>query len=321
MTLTILIFIGSCLLLFWSGSRLVTALMSMARFLGWRKFVVAFFVMSVAGAIPNLLVGINSALHKIPQLSFGEIVGGNIVDLSLAVALVILIGGSNLSARMKVIQTSTLFTVVIAILPLILIIDGMLGRLDGVVLLLAFAFYIYWIFSKEERFKKIYNHKEENHITFKSFIWNISKLIFSLLMLLIASEGIVRSAATIADGFNVSLPMIGILIVGVGNALPETYFAILSAKRKQTEMILGDLMGSVIICATLVLGVVALIAPIQIDDFSPFAIARIFLIISALFFFIFVKTDKKITRKEALFLLGIYVVFVISEIYLKDLIF
>ena len=82
-------------------------------------------------------------------------------------------------------------------------------------------------------------------------------------------------------------------------------------------MILGDLMGSVIICSTLVLGIVALISPIVIYDFSPFVVARAFLIISALFFFFAIRSDKRITKIEALVLLSIYVFFVITEVYLK----
>jgi Ca2+/Na+ antiporter len=66
--------------------------------------------------------------------------------------------------------------------------------------------------------------------------------------------------------------------------------------------------------ATLVLGIVALICPIKITDFSPLIIARFFLIVSALFFFFFVRTGRKITKKEAFFLLGIYLLFVLVEI-------
>ena len=109
------------------------------------------------------------------------------------------------------------------------------------------------------------------------------------------------------------------LIVGLGNALPEICFAIASARKGQTWMILGNLMGSVIVLVTLVLGIVALLCPIEIPekDFSPFAIARIFLVISALFFFICVRTDQKITKKEALILVGVYILFVLSEIFLS----
>jgi len=106
-------------------------------------------------------------------------------------------------------------------------------------------------------------------------------------------------------------------VIGAGNCLPELYFAIISARKGQTWMILGDIMGSVIAPATLVLGVVALINPIEISDFEPFAIARIFLIVSALFFLFCVRTGQKITRKEALLLLLIYIVFVVAELAIK----
>jgi len=64
----------------------------------------------------------------------------------------------------------------------------------------------------------------------------------------------------------------------------------------------------------LVLGIVALICPIEVEDFSPFAIARLFLIITAMFFLFFVRTERKITIKEALFLFGLYVIFFLIEV-------
>ena len=117
--------------------------------------------------------------------------------------------------------------------------------------------------------------------------------------------------------FNLPIVLVGVLFVAFGNCLPEAYFAVALARKGQTWMILGNLMGSVIVGTTLVLGVVALICPIEISDFSPFAIARFFLIISAIFFFFFVRSDRKITKKEALILLGIYILFVLCEIFLR----
>ncbi len=331
------IFIISCFVLFWSGSRLVKGLIRMARYLALREFVLAFFVMAFAGTLPNLFVGISSALHGIPELSFGEVVGGNVVDLTLAVGLAVLIGGTALPVRSRMVQTSTIFTAAVAILPLILILDGNLGRGDGLILLLAFGLYIFWLFSKEERFRKVYrgnknehghaplgfidflrNRKEPKSIKrFKTFLRDLRKVIVALILLLAASWGVVQSAQVFANTLNVALPIIGILIVGLGNALPETYFAIVSARRKQTWLILGNLMGSVIVCATLVLGIVVLIHPIKDIDFSPFAIARIFLIISAVFFLIVVRTGQKITKKEGLLLIAIYILFLIAEIFFR----
>jgi len=287
----------------------------MARFLGWREFVVAFIIIAFAASVPNLFVGITSALHQIPQLSFGDIVGGNLVDLTLAVALAALFA-KGLPAHSKMVQSSAIFTMAIAIFPLLLILDGSLGRGDGVLLILVFAFYIFWLFSKKERFTKIYDNSKAPIVKrFRTFIKDLGIIGLGLLLLVGAAEGIVRTASFFSENFNLPLALVGILIVGLGNAIPETYFAITAARKANNWMVLGDLMGSVIAASTLVLGIVALICPIKIVDFSPFAIARFFLIIAAMFFLFFVRTDRKITAKEAFFLLGIYIVFVLVEIF------
>lgn len=278
----------------------------------------AFFVMAMAGALPNLFVGINSALHKIPQLSLGDVMGGNLVDLTLAVALAVLIAKGGLSAGSRVVQTSTLFTTAVAILPLLLILDGRLGRGDGLVLLSVFAFYVFWLFRKEERFKKVYQKDSKGAIReFKGFMKNLAKILLALFLLLLASEAVIQSTLYFYQRLRLSIPVIGILIVGFGNALPELYFAIVSAKRKQNWLVLGNLMGSVIVPATLVLGIVGIIYPIEITDFSLFATARVFLIIAAIFFLIIVRSGQRITRKEALILLLLYFIFLAVEIFLK----
>ncbi|MDI6591909.1 MAG: hypothetical protein QME61_03180 [Patescibacteria group bacterium] len=313
----ILLFLISLALLLWSGNLLVSALMRISKFLGWREFVVAFLVIAFGATIPNFFVGISSAFHKIPQLSFGDIVGGNLVDLTLAVAIATLIA-KGLPAESRTVQTTSIFTITIAILPLLLILDGTLGRGDALTLILVFFFYIFWLFSKKERFTAIYTNQKIPIIKeFKIFLKDLGKVILGVIFLLFAAEGVVRSASFFAQSLNFPLALIGILIVGLGNALPEIYFAIAAAKKGQTWMILGDLMGAVIVPATLVLGIVSFICPIEILDFSPFAIGRFFLIISAIFFLFFVRTDRKITKKEAFFLLGIYITFVLVEIFTK----
>ena len=95
----ILIFVFSCGLLFWSGSFLVSSLARIAKFLGWKEFVVAFFIMAVASSFPNLFIGFFSALHGIPELSFGDIVGGNLIDLTVGVALAALVAKNGLPSK------------------------------------------------------------------------------------------------------------------------------------------------------------------------------------------------------------------------------
>jgi len=314
----IFIFLACCFLLYLSGEWVVGGLMRMARFLGWREFVVAFIVMAFAASLPNFFIGITSALKGVPELSFGDVTGNNLVALTLAIALVVLIGKKELPAESRTVQTTSIFTIVAALLPLLLILDGKLSRGDGVLLICLFLFYLSWLFSKKERFTKIYEeHKVDVLKEFKLFFKDLGKIILGIFFLICAAQGIVASAQFFAETFNLPLILIGVLITGFGSALPEVYFAFISAKKGETWMILGNLMGAVIVPATLVLGIVAIICPIEIIDFSTLIIARFFLIISTLFFFYFVRTGQKITKKEALFLLGIYILFVLFEILIK----
>jgi len=319
----IFIFVLSCFLLAISGKWMVSALARIARYLGWREFTVAFIFIAFGTSIPNLFVGISSAFHKIPQLSLGDVLGGNVVDLTLALALVVFIA-RGIRVESKTVQSSSLFTIGVALLPLVLILDGNLSRTDGLILLAAFFLYIRWLFAKRERFVKIYDSAtEQESIPFqaarnlKSILKNIGKLTAGLLLLLLSSEIIVRLAVIFSQKLDVSPFFIGLLIIGLGNCLPEIQFSIAAIRAGQAWMALGNLMGSVIITSTLVLGTVALIAPIQIVDFSPFAVARFFLLLISLFFLIFIRTDRKITKKEGIFLFLLYIAFVIVEILLK----
>jgi len=314
--LNILIFIASVFLLGFSSKWLVGALSRIALFLRIKEFVVACFVMAFATTLPNLAVGILSAVKNIPQLSFGDIIGGNIVDLSLVLGLAALISRKGISSKSRTVQNSSIYTIFIAILPLVLIFDGNLSRADGIVLLLSFVVYAIWLFSKKERFTKTYADMGET-LSLKDFMKDLLLLFFGLVALLLSAEGVVKAASFFSLTFNMPLALVGLLIVGLGNCLPEAVFSLKAATKEENWMVLGNLMGSVIMCATLVMGVVALIHPIQISDFSPFAVARVFMIVSILFFLVSIRTGQKITKKEGIFLVGVYVIYLLAEIFIR----
>jgi len=312
----IIIFLISLALLTFSGKWLVNALSKIAKFLGWKEFVVAFFLTAFSVSLPNFFVGIISAFDKVPELSFGDVVGGNVVELTLLVALGALISKAGLSAQSRTVQGTSIFTIFIAILPLILASDGLLSRSDGLLLFLGFFGYVLWLFQKKERFEKIYDGILEP-MGLKFFFKNLIIFLVSTILLLLSAQGIVKSALFFSNYFKLSLGLVGILIVSLGNSIPDAVFVSQAARKSEDWLILGDLMGGVIITATLVLGVVSLISPIKITNFPAIIIVRAFLIISALFFLFFIRTDRKITKKEAIILLGIYLTFVVVEMLAK----
>ena len=312
----IVVFIISVVILSWLSSRLVSTLVDIAKYLHWREFIIAFFVMAFAASLPNLFVDVNAALHGMPQISFGDVVGGNLVDLTLVLAIAVLFGAGSLPAESEMVQKSAIFTSIIAVLPIILVWDGKLSQTDGLVLLGAFFLYSWWLFSKEDRFKKVYAGRPKSTARgYFTFLLNLVKIVVFLALLLITSYFVINSAQFFSVQFGISLSLVGILIVGLGNCFPETYFSIISARRGENWMILGDLMGSVIICATLVLGIIAIISPFEIKDFSPFLITRIFTILASLLFIVFIRTGRKFTKIEGLIFLSVYILFLIVEIF------
>ncbi len=308
-----IIFVTSFFILVYASKKLVGSLTVMSKFLGWKEFVVAFFTMALAATIPNLSIGISSSIHGIPQLSFSEIIGGNIIDLTIAMALAVLISKRGLRLASKTVQGTAVFTLLLALLPLTLVIDKEISREDGLILIFAFLIYSFWLFGRKDRFSKVYN-KMEQELGLKDVFNYVFNIIFSISLLLLAAEGVVRSVMYFSGFFKLPIILIGILIVSLGNALPEIFFSIQAAKKGKSWMVAGNLMGAVIFPVTLVLGIDALIHPIVINNFSPFVIGRAFLIISAVFFLIFIRTGKRISKKEAAFLLLIYIAFILAEI-------
>ena len=128
-------------MLSWLSSRLVKSLVQIAKYLGWKEFIVAFFVMAFAASLPNLFVDLNAALHGMGQLAFGDIIGGNLVDLTLVMSIAIFFSRRPISTESGMVQVSAIFTAAVAVLPLLLILDGWLGRFDGVVLISVFLAY------------------------------------------------------------------------------------------------------------------------------------------------------------------------------------
>lgn len=315
------LFLFSCGFLYWSGEIVVVNLMKLARYLGLTEFVVAFFVMATAASLPNLFVGVNAAIQGFPELSLGDILGNNIIALTLAVALAVLFSpNKEISAKGTTLQTTAVFTLVFAIFPLILLFDGVLSRSDGLILIGLFLFYVFWLFSKKERFTKIYNGDSANSLpTFANLVQafkSLALIVAGVVGLLLAAQGISSSAIFFSNLFSLPVVFVGLLVVGFGNALPEVYFAIASARRGETSLILGNLMGSVIFPATLVLGFVSLINPIVINGLAFFLASRFFVAIATVLFLVATKTQQKIVSWEAVVLLAVYCSFLGTVLWL-----
>lgn len=304
-----IILLLSGVLLYIAGELLVTGLLRLSRYFHVTQFVVAFFVMAFAASLPNLFVGVTSALQGVPELSFGDIMGNNMIALTLAVGCGIFFAPKRvLPLSNKLIQDTSFLTLIAAVLPLILISDGMISRSDGLVLLLLFFGYVYWLYTKREFFSKEFNVKVVA-VTRAEALESMVHTVIGIVILALAAQGIVYGAGMVATELGLPLLFVGLVIIGFGGALPEVYFTIITARRGETSMILGNLMGAVIIPATFVLGLIAMIHPIQNESLELSVFARGALIIAAVIFFWAAQSKKEITVREGVVLVGIYLLF------------
>ena len=313
--INVAIFLGSCALLYVSGELVIGSLVRLSRFLELKEFVVAFFVMALAASLPNFFVGITSALRGVPELSLGEVFGNNFTALTLAVAVAVLFSPQKeIQIESRTVRSSSLFAMAAAVLPVILLLDGTLSRIVGLLLLSLFVVYFGWLFSKKERFSKLYEGGESRNwrLILNESLKNAGKVFFGMILIFVSAQGIVSASTFFAAGFKIPISLIGLLVVGFGNALPEVYFSVASARKGETFMILGNLLGAVVIPATVVLGIVALIHPIVVSNASFLVTSRFFMLAAALFFLLFSRSHNVISKKESLFLLILYFAFVLN---------
>ena len=155
------IFIIACLVLARSGSLIVQALTRIARFLGWREFVVASLLMAFTTSLPESFVGISSAFHQKANLSFSNIIGSNIAVLTLIVGLSALTA-KKLKFEGKALQRCSFYAPFITSLPLVLMMDSRISRIDGIILLLTAAIYFRWLIGHQWHFTKIIANKNKD---------------------------------------------------------------------------------------------------------------------------------------------------------------
>ena len=311
----LVIFLGSCFLLVKSGTWLVQALIRISQFLRWTEFFVSFILMAFATSVPEFFVGITSAIHKVPEVSLGNIIGANVINLTLVVGIGAIMA-RGLDLETSVAKRDSLYTAFIAILPIIALLDGVISRADAVILIIVTLFYFYQVFSQKEIFTKVFKDSFKRRTTrlWKKFFIDTLIFIFSLTLLLISAEGIIRSTVYFAEYIKLPLVFIGIVFVAIGTALPELTFGIKSIMLGKKEMVLGNVMGSVVVNSSLVLGAVALIHPIKVVGFSSFLAGMLFTFLAAAAFYFFARHQEHISGKEGKILIAIYILFILFEV-------
>ena len=312
----LILFVIAAYLLVRSGSILVKVLTVLSRYFKLTEYVFAFILMAFATSVPELFVGIAAGVRGLPTISLGNIIGSNLVNLTFVLGAVAIVA-KGLNIESKIAKRDVWIIFFIALLPLILLFDKQISRGEGVFLMIVFGWYIYHILRSQEAFRRRMDHMRRSAEAFKKLLRNIVYFVIALGILLLASWGVVESARLIAEELYVPLSLIGIILVALGTSLPELVFGVRAVIAKHEGMSLGNLVGSVVVNSTFVLGLVAVINPIRIENFNVIYVGGAFMIIAVLLANFFIASRDKISWKEGLILIGFYIAFLVAEFLLK----
>jgi len=312
----IFLFIVSIYILVKGGTLAVKKLVAISRYLKISEYILAFILMASATSLPELFVGINSALIKAPILSLGNIIGSNILNLSFVLGAVVIFA-KGIKIKSKIAKKDSWIVFFISILPLLLLIDKKLSRTDGFILLIVFIWYLWHILKSKKAFRKKMDDVPSTIQNFKYFIKNLLIFLLAVILLLIGSWGTVRIASLMAQEIGLPLVLISLILVAIGTSLPELVFGIKAVSSGHEGMNLGNIIGSTIVNSTFILATTAIICPIAIESFNLILISGFFMIFATLIVNFFIATKEKISLKEGVFLVLFYVVFLITGFLFK----
>jgi len=311
----LLLFIAAIVVLIISGSVMVKSLVKIAAFLHVSEYVIGFIILAFATSLPELFVGISSALNHTPGIILGTVIGSNIANLTIIIGIPVLLA-RGIRIESKKTKVDSLWMTGLALLPLILMIVGStISRIDAIILLAAFGAYTFKLIKEGKQFSK----EIENKISRKMMVASVALFIGSLVLLYFSSDFTVRYASLMAIDFAIPAIFIGLFMVAIGTSLPELVSGISAVMHGHHEMGVGNIIGSVIANSTLVLAVSALIFPIT-STFMLFIVSISFMFVIAIIFTTFVEEGDKIRLMEGLALVLLYVLFLIVQFFIKGLV-
>lgn len=314
----LLLLAGFSALLIKATDILTDSLTELAKITKTGKFAITSFLLAFATSVPELVVGVTAALEGRSNLALGAVLGSNIADISFVIGGAAVISGSfSIAGEFLKIDIFSVFLA--GVLPLMLLMDGDLSRVDGVILLFIYAMYNFGILNKgvkrnsqpSRMIKKILANAVDKRVN-RWLAW----LFLGAAMLMFSADMIVKVGSSLAQVMGVPVFLVGLFLVAIGTSLPELSFEIGAIKRKQVGMALGDLFGSIVANSSLVLGIVSVIAPIKLHNgLDEYLLAAAAFGVIFLLFWYFVKTKKKLERWEGALLLLAYVLFVLAEFW------
>ena len=302
MFLQILILLGGLLLVIGGANYLVDGASSVARKTGVSEFVIGLVIVGFGTSLPELVVSVMGALGHNSDIAVGNVIGSNIFNTSLILAI------SAMIAPMAISRQNWFRDIPLTILVTFLVVFmgryGGLSRLDGIILLVLFALYIFYCFRTDAVEPGTCEGAKEI-----SSLLSWVMIVGGLAGLIIGGRLFVHSAEAIARMLGVSDKFIAITVLAMGTSLPEFITSIVALVKKRSQLALGNILGSNVFNLLLILGTSAVIFPtsfarIDVYDYSA-------LLLSIILVWTSVYTGKKniLDRFDASLMLILFVAY------------
>ena len=282
----------------------------LAQTFGIKPIVIGLTVVAFGTSSPELVVSLTAVLKKSPGLAMGNIIGSNIANIGLVLGLSALV--SPLKIELNLLRRELPIMIGVSLLLYLMAIDLEISSWDGLLLFSGLIGYIgYHLFSA---IKASRTNRENIHEVLLNRNGSRKKnalLVFIGLILLVGGAHLmVRSGVSIARAAGVSEVVIGMTLVAVGTSLPELATSLVSARRKASDICVSNVIGSNIFNTLLIVGVVALITPLEVERNLLFFELPVMVLFS-LALVPLMKTGFVLSRLEGAFLAAGYIVFIL----------
>ncbi len=277
------------------------------------NLIIGLTVVAFGTSAPELFVNITASLDKNVSIAIGNIIGSNIFNILLIAGMsaVIMPLSVTVGTVWKEIPFSLLATIALAVLANDVSLDGdscsVLSRTDGCVLILFFLVFMYYIISIARQHESF----ELEQVIEMGLVKSLIYVAIGFIALFFGSKLVVSSAVALAATFGISQSFIGLTIVSAGTSLPELATSAVAAYRKNSELAVGNIVGSNIFNIFFILGISSIISPLPLA--GTFNFDLFVLTVSSVLLFIFMFTGKKhvLDRWEGWTFLIAYIAYVL----------
>ena len=307
MFIYILLLLVGFILLIKGADILVDGASSLAENFKVPKMIIALTIVSFGTSAPELAVSIQAVLNGSSDIVLGNVVGSNILNILLILGVSSLF--APLGVKSNTVHKEIPLTILVSSLLMVLAFDNLydgsvvntISRTDGIVILLFFSVFIYYLFS-------IMKDRNKNEKTKPKYgvLVSLGLLILGLVGIIFGSNFVVDNASAIAKVLGVSDKMISLTVVALGTSLPELVTSVQAARKGENDIAIGNVIGSNIFNIGFVIGIPAtFIGAINASGFNY--IDMFTMIISAVLLFILTIKNEKIERREGIIMLLVFI--------------